>query len=124
MTDRYFPGELEGNGFSKLAQVMKQAGYNKEISIDIGEVITAPPNLKIKLKSDGLTLEKEDIILSQQLTEYEVTIKEATAEINNSPATITNFIGKVDGSLKTGERVLIISDDDTAKFFALNRVVQ
>lgn len=124
MTDRYFPGELEGNGFSKLAQVMKQAGYNKEISIDIGEVIAAPPNLKIKLKSDGLTLEKEDIILSQQLTEYEVTIKEATAEINNSPATITNFIGKVDGSLKTGERVLIISDDDTAKFFALNRVVQ
>lgn len=124
MTERYFPGELEGNGFSKLAQVMKQAGYNKEISIDIGEVIAAPPNLKIKLKSDGLTLEKEDIILSQQLTEYEVTIKEATAEINNSPATITNFIGKVDGSLKTGERVLIISDDDTAKFFALNRVVQ
>ena len=123
MTERYFPGELEGNGFSKLAQVMKQAGYNKEISIDIGEVIAAPPNLKIKLKSDGLTLEKEDIILSQQLTEYEVTIKEATAEINNSPATITNFIGKVDGSLKTGERVLIISDDDTAKFFALNKVV-
>ena len=109
MTKRFFPGELEGNGFSKLAQVMQQAGYNKDVTLDIGKVTAAPPNLRIKLQSDGLTLEKEDVILAQHLTKYTLLISDVESTINNE--------------LKTGESVIVISDDDTEKFYVIDRAV-
>lgn len=109
MTKRFFPGELEGNGFSKLAQVMQQAGYNKDVALDIGKVVAAPPNLRIKLQSDGLTLEKSDMIIAQHLTKYTMIINDVESTINNE--------------LKLGEKVIVISDDDTEQFYVLDRAV-
>lgn len=109
MTKRFFPGELEGNGFSKLAQVMQQAGYNKDVALDVGTVTAAPPNIKIKLSSDGLVVEKDELIIAQHLTTYTVKINDAGALVNNE--------------LKVGEKVIVISDDDTEKFYVLDRAV-
>lgn len=109
MTKKFFPGELEGNGFSKLAQVVQQAGYNKDVTVEIGKVVNAAPNLQIKLQSDGLVLEKDDLTVAQHLTEYKILL-------NGSPATIDN-------KLKPGDKVILISDDDTEEFYVIDRAV-
>lgn len=109
MTKRFFPGELEGNGFSKLAQVIQQTGYNKDVMLDIGIVVAAAPNLRIKLQSDGLELEKDDLIVAQSLTSYTVNINGSSAQISNE--------------LKQGEKVIIISDESTEQFYVIDRAV-
>ena len=123
MTKRFFPGELEGNGFSKLAQVMQQAGYNKDVTVEIGKVVSAAPNLQIKLQSDGLVLEKDDLTVAQHLTEYKVKINDITANINGVAANITDFEGTINNELKPGDKVFLISDDDTEEFFVIDRAV-
>ena len=105
---KYFPGELEGDGFSKLTQVIAQVGYNREMRIEVGEVTKAPPSLEIVL-NDGLTLEADDLTLAQHITNY-------TLKINGNDAVIDN-------ALKVGERVILISDDDTDEYFVIDRAV-
>lgn len=105
---KYFPGELEGDGFSKLTQVIAQVGYNRDMRIEIGEVTMAPPSLEITL-NDGLVLEVDDLILAQHITKY-------TLNINGSNAVIDN-------ELKVGDRVILISDDDTDEYFVIDRAV-
>ena len=105
---KYFPGELEGDGFSKLTQVIAQVGYNREMRIEVGEVTKAPTSLEITL-NDGLVLEADDLILAKCITKY-------TLNINGNDAVIDN-------SLKVGERVILISDDDTDEYFVIDKVV-
>jgi len=105
---KYFPGELEGDGFSKLTQVIAQVGYNCELRVEVGEVTKASPSLEITL-SDGLTLEADDLTLAQHITNY-------TLKINGNDAVIDN-------ALKVGERVILISDDDTDEYFVMDRAV-
>lgn len=123
MTKRFFPGELEGNGFSKLAQVMQQAGYNKDVMLDIGIVTAPPPNISIKLKSDGLQLGKDDLIIAERLTSHSIEIDGISAQINGMGSTVSKFKGTVNNELKLGEKVIIISDESDGHFYVIDRAV-
>lgn len=68
--NKYESSELEGSGASKLVQLIKQGGYNKDVNVEIGTVVSAPPNLKIKIERDDIILEKDDLTVAEHLTRH------------------------------------------------------
>ena len=84
---------LEGSGASKLVQLMRKHGRNKDVTIDIGEVISASP---LSVNVDGLELDAEDLILSET-----VSAKGLTA----------------------GDKLIVIGDEDFQQYFVIDRAV-
>ena len=64
----------EGNPYSKWNQLIRDKGYSKPVNIEIATVTATPPNLKITLDADGLTLDKDDLIVAEGLTRHVRTI--------------------------------------------------
>jgi len=62
---------FEGDGFSQLAQIMQKAGYSKPVDFLIATVTKAAPDLEIQLDTDGLTLTKDSLIVSRNLTRHQ-----------------------------------------------------
>ncbi|MEH6944777.1 DUF2577 domain-containing protein [Bacillus sp. JJ722] len=60
----------EGDPYSQLVQEMQLNGYNKAVDIEIGTVIAAPPNIKIRLDSSPIELDKDDLIIAEHLTRH------------------------------------------------------
>jgi len=105
---RYDSTEMEGGGIARLTQAIAMVGYNKDLRIETGTVNQAPPSLEIEL-DDGIVLEADDVTIAQHITQYKL-------KINGVDATIDN-------ALKVGDRVLLISDDETDQYFVIDRVV-
>lgn len=61
----------EGDPYSKLSQLIRETGYSKPVNIEIATVIESVPELKIRLDSDGLVLDKHDLIVSEHLTRHD-----------------------------------------------------
>lgn len=108
----------EGNVYSKFAQLIRDTGYSKPVNIEIATVVDAPPNLRIKLDQDGLTLENGDLIVAEYLTRHErkVTLSSTTIDIQDAALTFEN-------ELKPGERVIVVCLDEDMVYVVLDRAV-
>ena len=87
---------LEGSAASKLVQLMRRHGHNKDVTIELGEVLAPLPNLQIRVGTDEIDLDMDDLIVSQ---------------------TAAN------GGLSVGDRVILIGDDDTQLYFVIDKAV-
>ncbi|MED4399767.1 DUF2577 family protein [Metabacillus fastidiosus] len=69
--------QIEGDGFSKIIQIMRETGYNKGETHILGTVTKKPPDLKIKLDNFPFELDKNDLIIAEHLTRHKriVTIR-------------------------------------------------
>ncbi|MGC4378408.1 hypothetical protein WD019_16005 [Fictibacillus sp. Mic-4] len=85
---------IEGSAASRMIQLIRKHGYNRDITIEIGTVATTLPNLSINI--DGVTLDMDDLILS------------ATAE---------------ERRLQPGDTVIVIGDDDTQFYYVIDKAV-
>jgi len=54
---------LEGSGASKLVQLVREIGYNKDVDIELATVTAPPPNLKIKVDNMSVELQKDDLVV-------------------------------------------------------------
>lgn len=63
--------QIEGDGASKIVQLMRKHGHNKDVNFVLGTVTEAPPKLKIKLDHLPIELEEEDLIVAEHLTRHE-----------------------------------------------------
>lgn len=61
----------EGSTYSKMMQLISKTGYSKPVNVELATVVTAAPDLKIRLDAEGLELEKDDLIVSKHLTRHE-----------------------------------------------------
>ncbi|MFD1177104.1 DUF2577 family protein [Paenibacillus puldeungensis] len=61
---------IEGSGASQLVQLIRELGYNSEVTMELATVTAAPPELKIKVDHMNLELEKDDLIVAQSLTKH------------------------------------------------------
>ena len=142
------------NSISKL-------GHNRELFVEVGIVVSEPPDLKIEVDGD-IILEADDLIVAEHLTKHSriVTIEPQEHEyadpsyITFGSDTVTesmsaeglgphvhdvtqitldnvqrDFLAKhvritYDDELKLGDRVLIISDDETDEYYVIDRVVE
>ena len=55
---------LEGSAASKLVQLMRKHGHNKDVTIELGEVLAPLPNLQIRVGTDEIDLDMDDLNLS------------------------------------------------------------
>lgn len=83
---------LEGSGASKLVQLMRKHGRNKDVTIDIGEVITASP---LSVDVDGLELDADDLVLSETVAAK---------------------------GLSVGDKLIVIGDEDFQQYFVIDKV--
>jgi hypothetical protein len=56
--------KLEGNGAARIIQLMRQHGYNKDVDVELGTVISAPPAIKIRLDGDNFEIDKDDVVVA------------------------------------------------------------
>ena len=152
MAGKYFDPELfEGNGSSKLAHVIQQLGHNTWVDLQFATVIEDLPNLKIKIDSDGLVLEKDDFFVLESLTrhkrivsidfEFPKTWKKKEYTGNETVETVSsrNDIGSTpstpyekyemkyaeltfEDELKVGDRVIVACIDEQMEFLVIDRV--
>lgn len=87
---------IEGSPESKLVQLMRKHGYNKEVGVELGTVIAPLPSVKIRLDSDGMVLDRADLVLT---------------------ATIAT-------SLVANDRVILLSDNDSQLYFVIDKAVE
>jgi len=127
----------EGDPYSKFGQMIRNTGYSKPVNIEIATVTAAPPDLKIKLDSDGLELEKDDLIVAERLTRHERKVTLSSADIGGStkpagtgPHThgyesidIQNGILTYVDELKAGDRVIVACLDEDMVYVILDRAV-
>lgn len=129
--------QVEGNGFSKLTQVIRDTGYNKDIDIELATVTASPPNLKIKVDNMDVELEKDDLIVAERLTKYKQNIKLVTNDLNvnmssegytphthdMSEIAINDAEIEFLDELKIGDRIIVASIKDGQLFVILDKAV-
>lgn len=136
---------IEGGGSSRLAFAVGQLGYNKDVDIEYATVIAPPPALRIQIDGMKIELDEEDVIIPQSLTRWteKIAIKPSTASL-----TWSNYTRTVDGSsttknsevtagtlsttefeiehhneLKAGDRIALITSEESLRYFVLDRIV-
>jgi Protein of unknown function (DUF2577) len=101
---------IEGSGESRLIQLIRKYGYNKDVDFELATVVAPPPNLRIKLDKDGITLEKGDLIVCESLTQH-------TRELTDG-STLT-----FKTALKAGDKVIVASLDEKQLFIVIDKAV-
>ncbi len=86
---------IEGSGASKMVQLMRKHGFNKEVGIEVGTVTSSLPNVTIEL-TDGIELDQDDLVLTK--TVY-------------------------DAGLSVGDEVIVISDNDSQFYYVIDKAV-
>jgi len=88
---------IDGGGVSKLRDVVKQLGYNKDVDVEIGTVTAPLPDIRVKLDNANFELEREDVVVPERLRGYTRTVKinGIDAEIEFPPV------------LEAGDRVIV-----------------
>ncbi|WP_340029007.1 DUF2577 domain-containing protein [Paenibacillus sp. FSL H7-0940] len=66
---------IDGGGVSKLRDVIRQLGYNKDVDVEIGTVIAPLPDIRVKLDNVNFELEREDLVIPERLKGYTRTVK-------------------------------------------------
>jgi hypothetical protein len=88
---------IEGSAASRMVQLMRKHGYNRDMSIELATVITPMPDLSVKLGSDGMVLEREDLIVAGIIETY---------------------------SVSAGDQVIVIGDDDSQFYYVIDKAVE
>jgi hypothetical protein len=120
---------MEGNVYSQLLSIMKKQGYNKDTSILIGTILNPLPNLRIQL--GNLVLEREDVLVAEQLTTYLSQYKVLNAPTDSGScnsgyqanAYPSGHVFEVEhqSRLKTNDKVILLRDEDL--FIVVDKVV-
>lgn len=87
---------IEGSAASRMVQLMRKHGHNRDVSIELATVITPLPDLSVKLASDGMELEHGDLIIAGIVATY---------------------------TLIAGDQVIVICDDDSQMYYVIDKAV-
>lgn len=131
---------IKDNPYSTMIKLMQKHGakYNPP-SIQIGQVISPPPNIIIKI--GDLQVDKDNILIADYLLpnyQRQITIPETTAtgtmttELTGSPYAHTHTMtevgiqGKIQftDTLKAGDTVVVMPTEDRQTYILLARLVR
>ncbi|EMI10363.1 DUF2577 domain-containing protein [Anoxybacillus gonensis] len=105
---------FEGNGATRLIQLIRQHGYNKDVDIELGTVTSDPPSIKIQIDNMKVELDQDDLIIAQYLTKHRRQIK-----INDGTILDVEY----QDELKAGDRVIVASIKSGQLYIVLDRAV-
>jgi hypothetical protein len=89
--------KIEGSAASRMVQLIRKHGYNRDMSIELATVITPLPDLSVQLSSDGLVLEREDLVVAGIVATY---------------------------ALIAGDQLIVIGDDDSQFYYVIDKAVE
>jgi hypothetical protein len=101
---------FEGSGASRLVQLIRAYGYNKDVDFELATVVAPPPNLQITLDKDGLTLESSDLIVCEHLMQHSRELTDGTILTFNT-------------ALKTGDKVIVATLEEKQLFIVIDKAV-
>jgi hypothetical protein len=84
---------MEGSGAVRLINLMKKHGYNKDLSVSLATVTNGMPDIRIQVDGMKIELDKDDLVIAERVKD-----------------------------LTTGDRVIVVSDNDQT-FYVLDRAV-
>jgi hypothetical protein len=86
--------KVEGSGASRMVQLMRKHGYNKDVDIEIGTVTAPLPNIEVTL-NDGIALDKNDLIITQTASQSGIVADDEVVIIGNEESQFYVVIDKV-----------------------------
>lgn len=101
---------IEGSGESRLIQLIRKYGYNKDVDFELATIVAPPPNLQIKFDKDGITLDKGDLIVAEHLTQHSRELADGS---------ILTF----KTALKAGDKVIVASLEEKQIFIVIDKAV-
>ena len=117
---------LEGNGASRIIQMMKQIGYNEEVKFHITEVRSVVP-FSIRLIGDDFDIPDEMIFINQSILPHVRKVDlNGTATFNGVTDTLNATDMQVtfkDDYIKPGDEVFTIETHDGQRFWVIDKVV-
>ena len=134
----------EGGTYSKFVQMMRETGYNKSVNVELATVVAAAPNLQITLDADGLTIDKDDLIVMEHLTRHERVVTLEHVELterdlgdgigidhldtDDLAAPVTTYKHSYvkmtfEDVLKVGDRVAVVCLDEDMVYMVIDRAV-
>lgn len=127
----------EGDAYSKMAKFIRKQGRNETSTMTFGRIVSAPPDIEMKVDHDDEVYDKGDIYVAERLTAHKRRA-DITGLVIASPMTANGLgphthklesislkdaeISYLD-ELEEGDRVLVEWDEDNMKFIILDRVV-
>ncbi|KGK88045.1 DUF2577 domain-containing protein [Clostridium sp. HMP27] len=112
-----------------IMKAVKQTMDNANLmNLAEGEVISAPPDLKIRLKKNlKLVIPKELLVVPEHLTDYSKICDIHCKTVYTDSETFNNFSAsdasiKIKNSLKNGDRVMLVCFEGGQRFYILDRI--
>lgn len=105
---------LEGSGATRLIQLIRKHGYNKDVDIELGTVTSSPPDIKIQIDNMKMELDRDDLIVARYLTKHKRQIR-----INGGETLELEY----QDELKIGDRVIVASVKKGQLYIVLDRAV-
>ncbi|MED4456203.1 DUF2577 family protein [Metabacillus fastidiosus] len=137
--------QIEGDPYSKVVQLIRKYGYNKDLKLVFGTVEESPPNIRVKLDNLPFELNKDDVTVFETLASHEriVTLEHVElAERDLGDRIETDYLDtddkaypatsykhsyiklKFEDVLKKGDRVAVLVSEEDMTFTILDRVVR
>lgn len=106
--------QLEGDAYSKLNAMFAEGtnAADRAAKIELATVTSDAPNLAIRLDSDGMPLDKDDLIVAEQLTKHKRTVIIAGGGEQEV---------EFQDELKSGDRVLVACVDADMTYIIIDR---
>ncbi|WP_339274471.1 DUF2577 family protein [Paenibacillus sp. FSL W8-0426] len=103
---------IEGGPVSKLRDVIRLLGYNKDVDIEFGTVIAPLPDILVRLDDANFELDSEDCVVCEHLREHD---REVT--LGGQDTTIT-----FKDALRVGDRVAVAVFGAGQGYMILDRI--
>lgn len=127
----------EGDGASKLVQLIRDVGSNDSSTLTLGTVLSAPPEITVQLDNDPIVLDRGDLIIAQRLTAHDRIANVFSANVllpmsaegytththAITSITLNDAVISYTDELAPGDRVLVECDDERMKYTIIDRAV-
>jgi hypothetical protein len=60
--------KIEGDGHSKLVQLIREIGYNRDIDVKFATITSVSP-MRVRLDGDSFDMDPEEIIMTERFSE-------------------------------------------------------
>jgi hypothetical protein len=70
---------FEGSGATKLIQIIRHYGYNKDVDVDFATITSVPPNIKLKIENSKLELDHTDVVVTDKFASTPVNVGDRVA---------------------------------------------
>lgn len=116
---------LEGNGASRMVQMMKRFGHNEDVKFHVALVKSVSP-FAIRLQGDNFDITDDLLIVSQAVLPHERQVKiTGQATLGNESGAFTGdtlTLTYNEGYINVNDEVIVVETNDGQRYIVLEKV--